>query len=216
MSEMIIESLNIGLPKKERFHRKTITTGIGKRPVLGSIYLRKSGFDGDGAADLKNHGGLDKAVCVYGKDHYPYWQKVLGTRLPPAAFGENLSVSNLREKDIGIGDVFQIGTAIVQVSQPRQACKTLNVRFGRRDFVKLVADSGFTGFYLRVLEEGGVEVGTPMNPKGKDIGGVSVAFANNIFHHDRKNCDGIETVLAVSALSEAWKRSFQELRQKCD
>ena len=131
VKEIIIESLNIGLPGKETFHGKEITSGICKQPVTKELFLTKMGFEGDGVADLKHHGGLDKAVCVYSIDHYPYWEEVLGIKMSYAAFGENLSVSNLHEDEVCIGDVFKLGEAIVQVSQPRQPCRTLAARYGR-------------------------------------------------------------------------------------
>jgi MOSC domain-containing protein YiiM len=212
---MIVKSLNIGLPQKELFHGKEITTGICKRPVSIALRLRKHGFDGDGVADTKNHGGVDKAVCVYSLDHYPYWEETLGIRLPPAAFGENLSVSNLAEDNVCLGDVFQLGTATVQITQPRQPCNTLAARYGRNDLVKLVIHSGFSGFYFRVLQEGIVEVGNPLILKDKHPQEVSVAFAHRIYHFDRKSREGIEAVLGVSALSESWQSSLQRLREKC-
>ncbi len=212
---MIVESLNVGLPKKEIFDGKEIITGICKGPVSVSLHLGKLGFDGDGVADTKNHGGPDKAVCVYSLDHYPYWGELLGIKLPPAAFGENLSVSNLKEEEVCIGDIFLLGTAAVQISQPRQPCRTLAARYGRNDLVKLVVNSGFTGFYFRVLQEGIVEMGTPLVLMEKDPHEISVAFANRIFHHDRKNREGIESVLAIPALSEAWQRSLRKIREKC-
>lgn len=214
MHEMRVESLNIGLPKKEIFHGKEVTTGIGKRPVSGAVNLGKLGYEGDGVADTKNHGGIDKAVCVYSLDHYAYWEETLGINLPPAAFGENLTVSNLKEGSVCIGDIFQLGTAMVQVSQPRQPCQTLAARFGRKDLVKLVVDSGFTGFYFKVLKEGIVKAGSPLIRRERDPHEVSISFANYIFHHDRKNRNGIEKILAVPALSGAWQRSLQELSRK--
>jgi MOSC domain-containing protein YiiM len=212
---MLIDSLNIGLPKKETFYGKTIHTGIGKRPVSGSLHLKKLGFDGDGVADLKYHGGQDKAVCVYSLDHYPYWEKLLGTKLIPPAFGENLSVSHLKEDDVCLGDTFQIGTAVVQISQPRQPCKTLAALYGRNDLVKLVVNSGYTGFYLRVLKEGIVEAGNTLVLIEKEYHQISVAFANHIYHHDRKNRAGVESILAVSALSDSWKRDLRKLIENC-
>jgi MOSC domain-containing protein YiiM len=212
---MIVESLNVGLPKKEIFDGKPITTGICKKPVSGQVTLRALGFDGDGVADTKNHGGPDKAICVYSLDHYPFWEKTLGVRLPAAAFGENLSVSNLKEDDVCIGDIFLLGTATVQISQPRQPCTTLAARYGRNDLVKLVINSGFSGFYFRVLQEGEVRVGAPLVLVEKDPNLISVSFANNIFHHDRKNRQGIESVLTIPSLSESWQRSLQRLREKC-
>jgi MOSC domain-containing protein YiiM len=215
MNRMIIETLNIGLPKKELFGGKEVITGICKIPVSGPVHLGKSGFDGDGVGDLKHHGGPDKAICVYSTDHYPYWEDVLGAALPPAPFGENFSVSGLGEDDVCIGDVFTAGTALVQVSQPRQPCKTLAARYGRADMIKLVTESGRTGFYLRVLREGTVEKGAPFILQEKDVHGVTVAFANQILHHDRSDRAGISKVLEVPALSASWRKSFLELREKC-
>ena len=174
MLEMVVESLNIGLPKKELFYGKEITTGICKRPVSVPLRLRKLGFDGDGVADTKNHGGPDKAVCVYSFDHYPFWEKILGIKLPAAAFGENLSVSNLKEDDVCIGDIYLLGTATVQISQPRQPCRTLAARYGRNDLVKLVVNSGYSGFYFGVMQEGVVKVGNPLILEEKDPQKISV------------------------------------------
>lgn len=215
MKNMVVESLNTGLPKKEIFHGREIITGICKQPVTGPLRLGRSGFERDGVGDMKHHGGEDKAVCVYSLEHYPYWEGVLGIKLPAAAFGENLTVTDLREEDVCIGDVFELGTALLQVSQPRQPCRTLAARYGRDDLVKLVADSGRTGFYFRVLQEGIVKKGARLKLKEKDPGGITISFANHTFHHDRKNCEAIEKVLAVPALSASWQKSFQELKEKC-
>ncbi len=215
MKNMVVESLNTGLPKKEIFHGREIITGICKQPVTGGLHLQRCGFEGDGVGDLKHHGGDDKAVCVYSLEHYPYWEDVLKIKLPAAAFGENLTVSDLREEDICIGDIFQLGTALLQVSQPRQPCRTLAARYGRDDLVKLVADSGRTGFYFRVLQEGTVEKGARLILMEKDPRAISVSFANHTFHHNRKNCEAIEKMLAVPALSASWQKSFQELKASC-
>jgi MOSC domain-containing protein YiiM len=211
---MIVQALNIGLPKKELFHGKEILTGMCKQPIIGPLALTKQGFAGDGVGDRKHHGGEDKAVCVYSLDHYAYWEGVLGVTMPEAAFGENFSVSSLEEGDICIGDIFKAGTAVVQASQPRQPCSTLAARYGRNDLVKLVVDSGRTGFYFKVLEEGRVQAGDGLVLVERDSRQVSIVFANRIFHHDRRNRDGIERVLAVPALSGSWRKSLQELRDK--
>lgn len=216
MKSMLVESLNIGLPKKEIFYGKEMITGICKNPVSKPLPLSHLGFEGDGVGDLKYHGGTDKAACVYSIDHYPYWEEVLGIKLPPAAFGENLSVSNLKEDDVCIGDIFQLGTAVVQISQPRQPCKTLAARYGRNDMVKLVVDSGRTGFYFRVLKEGTVKKGDPLTLKERDPRGITVAFASRTYHHAKDDRDAIRKILAVPALSASWQRSFQELIKRCE
>ena len=215
MKAMTIESLNIGLPKKERLYGRELLTGICKIPVSGFLLLKKLGFEGDGVGDVNHHGGPDKAVCVYSTDHYPYWQEIMGMKLPVAAFGENLSVANLHEDDICIGDIFELGTALVQVSQPRQPCRTLAARYGRDDMIRLVVDSGRTGFYLRVLREGQVEKGGMLILKEQDPRKITIAFANHTYHHDNKNCESIKRILELPSLSESWKRSFHELAKRC-
>jgi MOSC domain-containing protein YiiM len=211
---MIIRALNIGLPKEEIFYGKSFITGMCKKPVSGPLLLTRQGFEGDGVGDKKNHGGSDKAVCVYSLDHYAYWETVLGVRMPEAAFGENFSVAGLQEGDVHIGDIFRAGSALVQVSQPRQPCTTLAARYGRSDFVKLVSDSGRTGFYLKVLEEGRVKAGDGLGLIEQDSRRVSISFANHVWYFDRKNSEAIEKVLSVPALSEAWRKSFLELQEK--
>lgn len=212
---MIIKSLNIGLPEKAIFYGKDITTGIGKRPVSEPARLGMLGFEGDGVADKKHHGGRDKAVCVYSTEHYRFWEEALGIELPPAPFGENFSVSDLYEEDICIGDIFQAGTALVQVSQPRQPCKTLAARYGRNDMVKLVVGSGRTGFYFRVLQEGVVKRGDVLTIRERDPHKITVSFANSIFHHDKKNCEAIKRILALPSLSASWRDSFLKLKERC-
>jgi MOSC domain-containing protein YiiM len=211
---MAVRLLSIGRPQKEIFQGREWMTGICKKPNAGPRLLTRQGFEGDGVGDLKHHGGFDKAVCVYGIEHYPYWEAVLGITLPPAAFGENLSVQGMREEDVCIGDVYCIGTAEVQVSQPRQPCRTLAARYGRDDLVKLVVDSGRTGWYFKVVSEGRIQTGDGISLLEREPRGVSVAFANQIYHHDRKDREGIETVLSVPALSASWTMLFQELREK--
>jgi MOSC domain-containing protein YiiM len=211
---MAVQLLSIGLPKKEIFFGREMTTSICKKPVAGPCVLTRLGFEGDGVGDPTHHGGSDKAVCAYSIDHYPWWERVLGITMPPAAFGENLSVTGMREEDFCIGDIYRIGTTEVQVSQPRQPCMTLAARYGREDLVKLVVDSGRSGLYFKVLKEGRIQAGDEVTLIEGDARGVSVAFANQIYHHDRKNLEGIEKVLSVSALSASWRTSFHELREK--
>jgi MOSC domain-containing protein YiiM len=213
---MIIKSLNIGMPKQELFHGKEFLTGMCKHPVAGESFLSMQGFEGDGVGDRKHHGGSDKAVCVYSIDHYPFWETLLGSVLPDAAFGENLTVAGMTEADVCIGDIFRIGTAEVQVSQPRQPCGTLAARYNKPDLVKRVVDSGRTGFYFRVLTEGRVQAGGVVTLLERDRRYVSIAFANHVFHHDRTDREGIDKVLSVPALSGSWRTSLQELRKRAE
>jgi MOSC domain-containing protein YiiM len=207
---MKIISLNIGLPKEELFGHKVFQTAIAKQSVSGPVKLGHEGFKGDGSADRKNHGGADKAVCVYPAVHYPYWSEVLGIKLPDAAFGENLTVAGLTEEDVSIGDVFAIGTAICQVTQPRQPCNTLNARYGRPDLGKLVVESGKTGFYLRVLQDGEIASGDRLVLTERGPGSITIAHASHVYHHDRRNVQAVREILALAALSTSWRESFEK------
>ena len=124
------------------------------------VPLRRLGFEGDGQADPRYHGGPDKAAYLYPFEHYAYWAEVLSrTDLSPGAFGENLTTEGLLETDARLGDVYEIGTARALVTQPRTPCAKLGAKFGSMRFVKTFASAGRPGFYLRVVQEGMVEAG---------------------------------------------------------
>jgi MOSC domain-containing protein YiiM len=121
---MRIISVNVGLPTTRRYEGREVITGGAKKPVPHAM-LRFENFDGDRQADQVNHGGFEKAVCVYPLDHYPYFKRQLERDLQPGAFSENLTVSGAIETEVCVGDVFRIGEATVQVSQPRMQCAKL-------------------------------------------------------------------------------------------
>lgn len=205
---MEIVSINIGKPIRVDFKGKEIETGIYKFQTKGPIYLGKLNFDGDGQADLVHHGGPDKAVCVYSFEHYPYWEKELDRKLMIGAFGENLTVKGMLETQINIGDIFQIGEAIVQVSQPRQPCFKLAKRYDLHDLPLRFQNTGYTGFYLRVLNEGWVSAESSIELLEKNPSTVTIAFANFIMHHDQKNMKAIEEILNQKELSSNWRKTF--------
>jgi MOSC domain-containing protein YiiM len=157
---MRVLSVNVGLPRDVRFGKRTLRTAILKEPVEGAVPLRRLGFAGDGQADLRVHGGVDKAAYLYPFEHYAYWADVLSrTDLAPGAFGENLTTEGLLETGVRLGDVYAIGSARVAVTRPRTPCAKLGARFGSMAFVRTFAAAGRPGFYLRVLEEGSVGAG---------------------------------------------------------
>ncbi|MEW9700555.1 MOSC domain-containing protein [Paenibacillus sp. SI8] len=205
---MEIMSINVGLPKTMIYHGKELVTGIYKSPVSSSLYVSKVQLDGDGQADLINHGGEDKALCVYCEEHYLYWETAMDKKLEFGAFGENLTVRGLSEQEVCIGDTFEIGEVVVQVSQPRQPCFKLAKRYDVADLAVQVQDTGYTGYYFRVLKEGIIPVNPPIKLLEKDEAGVTIAYANGIKYHDKANVAGVERILAVEALSKSWRESF--------
>lgn len=209
MRKVAIRSLNVGKPIELSFGNKRATTGILKKPISKPVFLTSVNFIGDGQGDLVYHGGIDKAVCAYPAEHYPYWEEQLGRPLPYGAFGENLTLEGLTEKDVCIGDSFQIGEAIVQVSQPRQPCYKLGLLYERKDMPLLVQNSGFTGFYFRVLQEGMVSPSDELIRLYSQEKAISVAEANRIMHHDKSDLDAVQRILEVNELSGNWRMTFE-------
>ncbi|CDN35827.1 MOSC domain-containing protein [Bacillus thuringiensis] len=209
-NEYKLLSLNIGLPKEVTYGGKVIHTGINKKQVKEPVYLSFVKFNGDGQADLVHHGGVDKAVCVYTGDHYPYWEKELNQDLVYGAFGENITVSGMSEEDVCIGDTFELGQAIVQVTQPRQPCFKLAKKYNIPKLPLYFQETGYTGFYFRVLKEGWVSSVDTLKRLQSDPKGVSVAFANRIMHKEKQNIEGVKRILEVNALSNSWRKSFEK------
>ncbi|OQR56542.1 MOSC domain-containing protein [Bacillus sp. CDB3] len=208
--EYEILSLNIGLPKEVIYGGKLIQTGINKVETKELIYLSFVKFKGDGQADLVHHGGVDKAVCVYSGEHYGYWEKELSQDLVYGAFGENITVSGMREEDVCIGDTFQLGEAIVQVTQPRQPCFKLAKKYNVPRLPLYFQETGYTGFYFRVLKEGWVSPVDTLKLLQSDSKGITVAFANCIMHKEKQNMEGLKRILEVHALSASWRKTFEK------
>lgn len=196
---MKIVSLNAGLPRVVPDRSREVTTGIFKSPVAGPVMIRRTNLDGDGQADLKNHGGRNKAVYAYPSEHYEFWRAELpGVELTWGNFGENLTTEGLFERDACIGDEFCIGGAVVKVTQPRIPCFKLGIRFGRDDMPKRFLASGRSGIYFAVVEEGLVEAGDAIElvkSTGRDGSGVTVADVNRAYVHSRENSDLLREIV---------------------
>ncbi|WP_019670407.1 MOSC domain-containing protein [Eudoraea adriatica] len=154
---MHIISTNIGNLKQITWKGKQLQTGIFKYPTHSPLLLKKELVANDAIANRKVHGGIHKACYLFSTKHYPYWEK----RYPNlnwnwGMFGENLSISDMDETYMRIGDIYKIGSALVQISQPREPCFKLGIRFGTQQILKDFIDHGFPGTYVKILEEGEV------------------------------------------------------------
>jgi MOSC domain-containing protein YiiM len=157
---MKIISTNIAEPKTIQWKGKEVQTGLFKYSVDTAIFLGAEDVDNDHVIDRRYHGGVDKACYLYSADHYNYWQQLYPElEMPWGMFGENLTVEGLHEADINIGNIYKIGEAVVQVTQPRQPCFKLQFRIPDKEIVRKFVDSGFSGVYVRVLEKGSVKTG---------------------------------------------------------
>jgi MOSC domain-containing protein YiiM len=206
---MRIVSLNVGLPSAQNYEGREVITGGAKQPVSRAV-LRFENFDGDRQADLLNHGGLEKAVCVYPFDHYPYWSRRLGRDLKPGAFSENLTVCGAIETEVCVGDVFRIGEAMVQVSQPRMPCAKLAGKNGSRMLPKLMTNVGYTGFYMRVLSEGVVAADDGFDLERTHPDGITIAEVNSIIYEKSYDLALIERLVELPEFSEVGRALFAQ------
>ena len=184
-------------------------TAFHKQPVAGPVHAGALGLAGDAQADLANHGGPDKAICVYPAAHYPHWRRTLNLPdLPQGAFGENFTLADATEDDVCIGDVFRIGSAVVQISQPRQPCWKLARRWRVKDLAAQVERTGWTGWYFRVLQPGEIAPGQPVEPVGRPHPEWRVSLANEIMHHRQADHAAAAALAACPALSASWRESL--------
>ena len=208
---MKLISLNVGLPRQVTFRGEMVTTGIFKEPIHHRTKLRKLNLDGDKQADLTVHGGVDKAVYSYPKEHYRFWQKELPDMyLSCGMFGENFTTEGLFEDNVNIGDQFQIGTAIVIATQPRMPCYKLGVKFGRMDIIKRFMASGLTGIYFKVLQEGEVGAGDGIELIRRDDNNVTVKDVVRIYTIDKDDVQTMERAIKVKDLPDGWRSHFIE------
>ena len=160
---MKVISTNLGEPTKINWNGKQTLTGIYKYPVDQPIYLDTEDVQGDTVVDRKYHGGIYKACYLFSADHYDYWKaKYPQLEWDWGMFGENLTIQGLDESQLRIGSTYRLGTALVQISQPREPCYKLGIRFGDQEILKQFIDHGRPGTYIRVLEPGTVSKGDSM------------------------------------------------------
>lgn len=201
-------SIQVGLPA-EVAGEKPWMTGIIKDEIGDPLWLGATNLVGDGQADLVHHGGAHKAVCAYSAVHYPYWRAQLEMpTLVNGSFGENFTIDELTEDDVCIGDVWNIGDASVEVSQPRQPCWKLAKRWGIKDLALQVQQTGRTGWYFRVLKQGLVQSGLSLALVERPNPHWTIAAANHVMHQDRNNLVEARRLAAVSTLSPSWKSTL--------
>lgn len=209
---MELVSINIGQPRLATFNGVTVKTGIFKRPIAGRVAVRKTNVEGDGQADLSVHGGIDKAVYGYPREHYDFWKDVLGVErdFEFGQFGENLTVARMLETEVCIGDVFRVGTVMLQVSQPRTPCLKLGIRMRWPTFPKLFMASRRTGFYFRVLQEGALAAGDIIESVEQDPAGITVEEMFCLYHQPQDRRASAERALNCAALADDWQREFRK------
>lgn len=206
---MKLLSLNVGKPRKVDTPRGPVLTAIWKFPIEGRATLRRFNLQGDQQADLRVHGGEYKAVYLYPSEHYAFWHAALpGMDLPPGMFGENLTTEGIDEREVHIGDRFRIGTAVLQVSQPRMPCSKLALKFGRPDMVRQFWLSGRSGIYFSIVEEGEMGAGDEIVPVSRVAHGITIAELVRLYREPNPDPGRIQVALDAP-LAGSWKTELR-------
>jgi len=208
-----IRQVSTGKPKTVRHGDKDIETGIFKTPVAGRVEVTLAGIVGDGQADLSVHGGRDKAVYVYPERHYDTWSRELGvSKLQPAQFGENFTVSELAEDSVAIGDRFRFGSVVAIVSQPRLPCFKLGIRMQDESFPQRFLASGRLGFYLRVEDEGETVTGDDFERVERAQHDITVTRLWEVVFGGNRDADEARRCLELLPhLDAGWQRRLRAI-----
>jgi len=207
-------SVNVGLPRDIVWKGRTVYTGIWKNPAHGRCRVRRLNLEGDGQGDLAGHGGEHRAVFVYQIESYRYWQEQLKRNdFVYGQFGENFTIEGLADDAVCIGDRFQIGTALFEVTQPRVTCYRVGIRMNEPRMAALLTSSGRPGFYFRVLQEGEVGAGDGIVKVAEAQERMTVAETNALLYSRNHPPDRLKRALRIKALPPGWRLSFEALLQ---
>jgi MOSC domain-containing protein YiiM len=210
LSIQVGQPTNYGRDNAADPHDRAWTTAFFKTPTAGPVFVTRTNVAGDRQADLENHGGVDKAVLAYAASHYDAWRSELGMPdLPFGGFGENLTIGELTEALVCVGDVWLLGEVLFQVSQPRQPCWKLARRWRITDLAAQVIANGRSGWYLRVLREGWIEAGQDLTLVDRPHTDWSIAQANEVMHHRESDLQLASELASLPELSAAWRESLQ-------
>lgn len=214
---MKIKSMQVGKPRPVEINGKTVITSIFKDHIKGPLLLKTLNLVGDEQADLRVHGGADKALYAYSLDTYPKWQKLRPNDIfDNGAFGENLSMDSLPEDDIYIGDTYKLGEAIVQVTQPRFPCYKLGVKFKDPKIIKQFMQFERPGVYFRVLKEGLINDGDELILIEQEKTLLSILELFQIQHEAELDLSRIFEISKISSLPDEWKSHFQKVLSRID
>src|SRR6516162_2551389 len=207
---MRLVSVNVSLPRLVEFRGQAVSTSIFKEPVGGRVLARRLSLEGDWQGDLRAHGGLNKGVYAFPLEHYARWSEELGRDdLRPGQFGENLTLEGLTEDAVHLGDVFRVGGAVLQVTQPRYPCFKLGIKMGDPLFPRRFLASGRTGFYLRVLQEGELAAEDTIELAERSDG-LTVRELWHLVLVDKGNAEGARQALRCQTLAPEWRGPLEE------
>ena len=204
-------SVNVGTPREFEYHGRAARSAIWKSPVAGRIAARGVNLSGDDQADRGAHGGPDKAVYAYAVEDARWWEKEIGRPFASGEFGENLTTEGIEVNDALIGERWEIGTTVLEVSEPRIPCWRLGVRMGDSLFVRRFTEALRPGAYLRIVVEGDLCAGDEIRLASKPDTDLTVRDVFRIYTRDRHEAGRL---LALPQMSNAWRRWATDFLQK--
>jgi ferredoxin-NADP reductase/MOSC domain-containing protein YiiM len=212
-----LTAVNVGMPRNVVWNGRTVHTGVWKQPVSGPCMVRRLNVDGDGQGDLAGHGGEQRAVLVYQVESYRYWAAELQRDdLVPGHFGENFTVEGLPDDEVCIGDRYQIGEAVFEVTQPRVTCYRVGIRMDEPRMAALLVSHRRPGFYCRVISEGAVQAGQDIVMVSTGPEQVTVADIDALLYLPGHPKNALQRALRIPALSPGWKASLERLVRQGD
>lgn len=214
---MQLLSIQVGKVQTHEHNGQPWTTGYMKKAVEGPVMLSKLNLAGDEQHHTNVHGGPHRAALMYSAENYPVWAEDLGQTLPYGSFAENFTVSGLDESTVCIGDIYQIGDAVrVQVAQPRQPCNQIYKALGIRGIAKKVTTTHRSGWYLRVLEEGEVQAGMPIQLIERLYPEWTIEQAHTVMNNRAKMPHEASQLSAIEELEPGWREKLAKAAQKQD
>ncbi|WP_372369191.1 MOSC domain-containing protein [Candidatus Uabimicrobium sp. HlEnr_7] len=207
---MQIKSLNIGSPQTIATTNNKFISAIRKTPTLQKVFLTKMGLKGDSCYDEKAHGGKDKALHMFCFENYTFFESRAESKLTIPTFGENITISNYHEKIARIGDTLQIGEVIVQVSEPTIRCSKIGMSAGFKQMLKWIHEEFKTGFYLRVLQEGEIDVNSPVKLLNRGSEKATIDELNRAMFCNFNKQEIIKPILEIASLSQGWKSKLRK------
>ena len=201
-----IVSLQVGLPRAVPLKGRMWESAIVKTPVEGKVALGKENLSGDYQANRKYHGGPDKAICAYASEWFPFWKSEFDLDLSGGAFGENLTLEGLPESSLCVGDTLTVGDVLLQISQPRQPCANVSKRWSVSALPRRMEETGYTGFYCRVLQKGELAAGQIVQVTERPHPGWLLSRANEVMYAHEPDAAAITALRELPLLSAEWKR----------
>lgn len=209
-----IHAIHIGQPREVAHGKQLIKTSIFKEPTDKRVEIHSLGIKGDTQSDLVNHGGVDKALCAYSYDRYSFWEEKLDQPIGYSAFGENITLYGWLEEEVHIGDVFELGSAVVQISQPRHPCYKLGIKHQQPKMPLWVKETGYSGFYFRVLKEGGASVQDDLKRIESYSHNPTVMEVNRCRNNPDATIEELTQMVEIKELASEWIEAFTKKRDQ--